>query len=208
MVQSTVQRFRRSREAVPSAVVEQERAGRLREGARRGGVGLAVAAVESRFGPVEARDRVAELPGEPRDGGRSAEAGEDQVGGAVVAMRDGGAAQGLDAHPALAEMGLGVGRVADIEVWRPIGDPAVQPLRSRIDPLEHRPDGYELGGRTHEEALVGAMSEAAARAGVERKNARAASGPRFERRESVFGGGGREGQANGYGRETRQHGAA
>jgi hypothetical protein len=118
------------------------------------------------------------------EAGRAAEVGEDEVGGGVVAVVDGGGADLGEGHAGCAGVGLGDGGVGD-EVGLLEGDALVEALLAGVDASEYGTAGDEFEGAAHGEALVAAMEGASAGGGVEDCDAEASSTGEFDFGEFV-----------------------
>ena len=165
-----------SREDGREGAAEQERVEIGDHGGGSGGVARIVGEglVESGFDAVEAGDGVAERACELGEAGRAADVGEDEVGGGVVAVVDGGGADLRERHAGCAGVVLGDGRVGD-EVGLLEDDALVETLLAGVDVSEYGSGGDEFEGAAHGEALVAAMEGADAGAGVEDGDAEASS---------------------------------
>ena len=130
--------------------------------------------VELGFDAVESADAVAERAGIGGEAGRSAQRRQDQVACGVVAHGHRRLADFRERHSVTTHTLLGDRRIDDDVACRK-RDAPVEPLLALVDALEHGCRSDKLERAAHREALVGAVTGARARPGVEHGNPKPAT---------------------------------
>ena len=164
------------------------------------------------LGAVKAGDGVAEGAAEGSIGRRTAEVSEEEVGGGIVGLDQGGGAEVVQRH-GVAGVGLGEGGVAE-EGFGWDWEFGVQGVLIVVDSFEDGGYEEELEGAAHGEAFVGAMACGLVGKGVQDGDAKAAVVSGFDLSEcggegvELWDGGGEEAWGEGEGGGGGEEGAA
>jgi hypothetical protein len=137
-----------------------------------------------RFEAVEPGDGVAEAADIGGQRRRTADMGQQEVGGGVVADRQDGLAEGADRQGTVREVGGGDRRDRE-EVGGAVAQSARQAVASGVHVGQDARGEHALAGAANAEALVGPVRQAAAGAGIADMHAEPAAGLPFDRGDRI-----------------------